>query len=95
MAEADLDESAQRRRLLQGGAVVAGVAGVLSGLFAARLGTRVARHYARVATSAAVYVLRAATFTLHRRCPDCHSRIDARARVCRRCGFRFAAQPTR
>jgi Uncharacterised protein family UPF0547 len=36
------------------------------------------------------YALRAATFRLHKRCPDCAERVRADARVCRHCGYRFA-----
>jgi len=67
------------RRVAVGGAVVAGAAATVGGAFAAL-------HALRLARRAASFALRAATFRLHRRCPDCRSRIDARARVLDRSG---------
>jgi hypothetical protein len=36
---------------------------------------------------------RAATLTLHVRCPDCAGRLRAEARLCRHCGYRLAPAP--
>jgi hypothetical protein len=38
----------------------------------------------------AMFALRVVTLRAYRRCPDCRSRVDRRARVCRHCGYRSA-----
>jgi hypothetical protein len=38
----------------------------------------------------AMFALRVVTLRAYRRCPDCRSRVDRRARVCRHCGYRKA-----
>jgi hypothetical protein len=39
----------------------------------------------------AMFALRVVTLRAYRRCPDCRSRVDRRARVCRYCGYRAGA----
>jgi hypothetical protein len=36
----------------------------------------------------AMFALRVVTLRAYRRCPDCRSRVDRRARVCKFCGYR-------
>jgi DNA-directed RNA polymerase subunit RPC12/RpoP len=36
----------------------------------------------------AAFALRVVTLRAYRRCPDCRSRVDRRAAVCRHCGYR-------
>jgi hypothetical protein len=43
----------------------------------------------------AMFALRVVTLRAYRRCPDCRSRIDRRARVCRFCGWRRVSVPSR
>jgi hypothetical protein len=38
----------------------------------------------------AMFALRVVTLRAYRRCPDCRSRVDRRAKVCRHCGYRSA-----
>lgn len=64
------------------GGVAAAIAGVWFALLALKHGGRAAR-----------FGYRAATFQLHRRCPDCGSKLWADARLCVRCGHRLAPAP--
>ncbi len=63
-------------------------AGILGGVAAAIAGAWVAFVAARHGTRAVRFAYRAATFQLHRRCPDCGTKMWADARLCVRCGHR-------
>jgi hypothetical protein len=74
-----------RRGAIAGGALAAGVA-VYSAVRVARF--VVGR--ALAAWGVAMFALRVVTLRAYRRCPDCRSRVDRRANVCRHCGYRRA-----
>jgi hypothetical protein len=66
-------------------------AAVGAAVVAAYIGVRVARFVVGrmlAVWGIAMFVLRVVTLRAYRRCPDCRSRVDRRARVCRYCGYR-------
>jgi hypothetical protein len=69
--------------------------GVVTGALAAWVALRVASYLVRRGIAAVRFGFYVVTLQLHRRCPDCKTRIHHDARVCRYCGFRRRPKPRR
>jgi hypothetical protein len=78
----------ERRKELIVPAAVVGVAAVAT--YAAVRVTRFVVGRALALWGVAMFALRVVTLRAYRRCPDCRSRVDRRAHVCRHCGYRAA-----
>jgi hypothetical protein len=84
------------RGRVRASAVIGGALGALIGAvvawWAGSIAVGTAIRAAGLALGAAQFGWRVMTLNLWRRCSDCRARVDARARVCRRCGHqRWAA----
>jgi len=83
------DDSA-RQELIRRGALAGGALALAVGVYAALRVTRFVVGRMVAAYGVAMFALRVVTLRAYRRCPDCRSRIDRRAKVCRYCGYRAA-----
>jgi hypothetical protein len=89
-------ESSAVRRAKTGakvGGAMAALAGAFAAAKAAALGLAAATRVVALGIAAVRFGLRVATLRVWRRCPDCYSRIDGRARVCPHCAFRMRRPP--
>jgi hypothetical protein len=86
------------RERAKAGAVIGGALGALIGAvaawWAASTAAATAARAAGLALGAVKLGWRALTLDVWRRCPDCWSRVDSRARVCRRCGHQRWTTPS-